>query len=153
MFVQARHFSDAHLYLRTSVRVRVRVRAQTKNLLWTNPILIISKPSFSFSSSPSQPKVLQYTDLPNTSDSFIHATQAKLTGLSTGSLCLGSRLASSTPLNLLVLFGSRLFAASRAMPGLSGLELLAYTSNETKTLPYGTLLLLAYRPCPYFFFY
>lgn len=38
------------------------------------------------------------------------------------------------------------------MPGLSGLELLAYTSNETKTLPYGTLLLLAYRPCPYFFF-
>lgn len=39
------------------------------------------------------------------------------------------------------------------MPGLSGLELLAYTSNETKTLPYGTLLLLAYRPCPYFFFY
>lgn len=37
------------------------------------------------------------------------------------------------------------------MPGLSGLELLAYTSNETKALPYLTLTRLPTLPILFFF--
>jgi len=88
--------SRTHTYM-VYPRASVRVRAQTNNLLWTNPILMASKPSFSFPSSPSQPVYYSVQSM------NIHATQVKLTGLSTASLCLGNRLASSPPLYLLVL--------------------------------------------------